>query len=132
MNDLPCEGPFSVLENSSFIVGRDKKGVAIGIPPIPQYYEQTFKANGVVDTKAVWRKMIVDALNEKWMSSRSKSTHCTLKEAVKRIEKLEDQLSEAVEALREMCVEFRDHDLPYGSKAYLKANTVMNEIEKGN
>ena len=43
----------------------------------------------------------------------------------------EDKLAKAVEALRDMCTEFRDHDLPYGSKAYLKATTTLAEIDGG-
>jgi hypothetical protein len=46
-----------------------------------------------------------------------------------RIEELEAKLAKAVEALRDMCAEFRGHDLPYGSKAYLKATTTLAEIE---
>jgi hypothetical protein len=39
------------------------------------------------------------------------------------------KLVKAVEALRDMCAEFRGHDLPYGSKAYLKATITLAEIE---
>lgn len=46
------------------------------------------------------------------------------------IEVGEAKLANAVEALRDMCAEFRAYDLPYGSKAYLKATTVLNEIDK--
>ena len=45
------------------------------------------------------------------------------------IEDLEAKLAKAVEALRDMCAEFRGHDLPYGSKAYLKATTTLAEVE---
>ena len=45
-------------------------------------------------------------------------------------ENAEPKLANAVEALRDMCAEFRAYDLPYGSKAYLKAATVLNEIDK--
>jgi hypothetical protein len=46
-------------------------------------------------------------------------------------DELEAKLAKATEALRDMCAEFRGHDLPYGSKAYLKATTVLAEIEGG-
>lgn len=44
--------------------------------------------------------------------------------------KLESDLAKAVDALRDMCAEFRGHDLPYGSKAYHNATTVLNELSK--
>lgn len=40
----------------------------------------------------------------------------------------EGKLAKLVEALREMCAEFRGHDLPYGSKAYAKATSVLAEM----
>lgn len=46
-----------------------------------------------------------------------------------RIEQLERDLAKAVEALRDMCAEFRGHDLPYGSKAYAKATATLAELE---
>lgn len=38
--------------------------------------------------------------------------------------------SDLAKALRDMCAEFRGHDLPYGSKAYHNATTVLNELSK--
>jgi hypothetical protein len=49
-----------------------------------------------------------------------------------RIEALTAELAKAVEALRDMCAEFRGYDLPYGSKAYVKATTIIAEIEGSN
>ena len=54
--------------------------------------------------------------------------HINIK-AADRIEALTEKLTKAVEALRDMCAEFRGHDLPYGSKAYVKATTTLAEIE---
>jgi hypothetical protein len=31
-----------------------------------------------------------------------------------------------IRALKDMCIEFRGHDLPYGSKAYAEANRLIN------
>lgn len=45
------------------------------------------------------------------------------------VSELEAKLAKAVEALRDMCAEFRGHDLPYGSKAYLKAMTTLAELD---
>ena len=42
------------------------------------------------------------------------------------------KLVKAVEAVRDMCAEFRGHDLPYGSKAYLKATALLAGIEGTN
>jgi hypothetical protein len=46
-----------------------------------------------------------------------------------RAEAAEAKLAKAVEGLRDMCAEFRGHDLPYGSKAYRKATAMLAEIE---
>jgi len=66
----------------------------------------------------------------------SKSIHCTLKEAVKRIEKLEDQLSEAVEALRNIAVVGFSSDPSVNGaiakQTVLQARDLLAEIEKGN
>ena len=53
-------------------------------------------------------------------------------EAADCIEALTAKLAKAVEAVRDMCAEFRGHDLPYGSKAYLKATALLAEIEGTN
>jgi len=45
------------------------------------------------------------------------------------IERHAAKLAKAVEGLRDMCAEFRGHDLPYGSKAYRKATAMLAEIE---
>jgi uncharacterized coiled-coil protein SlyX len=41
------------------------------------------------------------------------------------------KLAKAVEALEGMCLEFRQADLPYGSKAYTKAITTLAELAGG-
>ena len=38
---------------------------------------------------------------------------------------------ELLQALKDMCEEFRGHDLPYGSAAYAKAITLINNVDKG-
>ena len=54
------------------------------------------------------------------------------RQSADRIETLTAELAKAVEALRDMCAEFRGYDLPYGSKAYDKATTIIAEIEGSN
>ena len=50
-------------------------------------------------------------------------------DAAEIISKLETKLAKAVEALKDMCLEFRQADLPYGSAAYAKATTTLAEIK---
>ena len=38
---------------------------------------------------------------------------------------------ELLQALKDMCEEFRCYDLPYGSAAYAKAITLINNVGKG-
>ena len=42
---------------------------------------------------------------------------------------LAEKLEKAVEALDGMCLEFRQADLPYGSKAYTKATATLAELK---
>lgn len=41
--------------------------------------------------------------------------------------KAKDVYDGLIEALEDMCAEFRDHDLPYGSAAYQKAISAINK-----
>lgn len=44
---------------------------------------------------------------------------------------LADEVAGVLEALEEMCAEFRAYDLPYGSsKAYLRAQEVLGQASK--
>ena len=38
---------------------------------------------------------------------------------------------EILQALKDMCEEFRGHDLPYGSATYAKAISIINNVDKG-
>ena len=41
-------------------------------------------------------------------------------------DKMKEERDELLEALQAMCAEFRGHDLPYGSKAYANAVSLIN------
>lgn len=42
-----------------------------------------------------------------------------------------DQRNELLSSLNEMCAEFRGHDLPYGSAAYVNAISIINKARGG-
>jgi hypothetical protein len=63
------------------------------------------------------------------LEAMNKNQEAMIRQADRRGDALEAKLAKAVEALRDMCAEFRGYDLPYGSKAYVKATTTLAKIE---
>ena len=59
----------------------------------------------------------------------AREQHASADRYAARIEELEAKLAKAVEALKDMCLEFRQADLPYGSAAYAKATATLAEIK---
>lgn len=49
-------------------------------------------------------------------------------ELYKELRRMDHVQADLLESLEEMCAEFRALDLPYGSAAYCKANSLINKV----